>query len=66
MDDRNAKRPATAEDAGRNTGPDPVAVLDYVGDMCRELAEMARKGGHDRLAAALDLASNEARGGITH
>jgi hypothetical protein len=67
MEHRTMKRRATAEDAGRDSAPDAAAVLDYVGDMCRELAEMARRGGHTKLAGLLDLAHNEAHhGGNKH
>ncbi len=66
MSETTQKRRATAEDAGRTSAPDPQVVMDYVSDMCRELALMARRAGNERLAGLLDLAQHEASGGQHH
>lgn len=60
MTERVARRPAAAEDAGSASSPDRDVVIDYVADMCRELALMARRSGEERMASLLELAEYEA------
>lgn len=66
MEETFPKRRVTANVQAAESGPDAEVVVDYIGDMCRELAQMARRAGKERLAGLLEMACFEATGKASH